>query len=79
MRTRCKMMVSSVEPAQHNADEQIVKMYPHYDKEGIPEDEHFAKYTPAGSLELTISNPRLVGEFKQGDFFYLDLVRIDQD
>ncbi len=39
---------------------------------GESEDNTFARWTPAGSLELTITNPDLIGTFRPGQKFYLD-------
>lgn len=47
-----------------------------YPADGGDEDQQFAKFTPAGSLSLTIANPALIGRFKEGDTFYIDFTRI---
>jgi len=39
---------------------------------GTAEDNTFSKFTPAGSVELTITNPELSGKFKPGQAFYVD-------
>ena len=39
---------------------------------GENEDNTFACYTPSGSMELTVTNPDLLGKFKPGQKFYLD-------
>src|SRR5450759_517998 len=39
---------------------------------GESEDNTFARYTPAGGLNITITNPDLIGTFKLGQKFYLD-------
>lgn len=39
---------------------------------GESEDNTYARYTPSGALNLTITNPDLVGTFKQGQTFYVD-------
>jgi len=42
--------------------------------DGIPENERFAKATPAGQVFLTIDNPPAMDYFKgrQGKFCYVD-------
>ena len=40
--------------------------------EGESEDNTFARYTPSASLSMTITNPNLLGQFKEGQKFYLD-------
>jgi len=43
-----------------------------FGKDGESEDNTYARYTPNGSLSLTINNPSLRGRFKTGQKFYLD-------
>lgn len=43
-----------------------------YGPEGESEDNTYARYTPSGSCTLAITNPNLIGKFKQGDTFYVD-------
>jgi len=40
----------------------------------IPEDQHFSKFTPQGSLEIFVTNPAVVGTFEPGEFYYLDII-----
>jgi len=39
---------------------------------GESEDNTFARYTPSGSLTLTVNNPDLCGKFRPGQKFYVD-------
>lgn len=39
---------------------------------GESEENTFARYTPSGSLNLSITNPALFGKFKVGQKFYVD-------
>lgn len=43
-----------------------------YPEDGSDEDNTYAKFSPSGSLTLTIANPALAGKFKPGQKFYLD-------
>lgn len=43
-----------------------------FDAEGKSEDNDFARWTPNGSLKMSITNSNLVGRFKEGQAFYLD-------
>lgn len=47
-----------------------------YPADGSDEDQQFAKFSPAGSLSLTVANPTLLGKFNVGDTFYLDFVPV---
>jgi len=57
-------------------DTELVKMSACYD-ESNPADTAFAKVTPAGKMEFTLTNPRLVGTFRPGQFYYVDLVTVE--
>ena len=45
---------------------------PPFGPNGESEDNTYARYTPSGSLSLTITNPDLLNVFKLGQTFYLD-------
>jgi hypothetical protein len=38
------------------------------------EDQSFSAATPSGTLEITVTNPAVHGQFQPGQFFYLDLI-----
>lgn len=71
---RAKMKVESIhvcegrETVQMNA---VCGTAP-FGAQGESEDNTFARYTPSGSVNLTITNPDLIGKFKPGQKFYLD-------
>lgn len=43
-----------------------------YGDDGLDEDNTFAKYSPCVALDITITNPALLGKFKPGKTFYVD-------
>lgn len=43
-----------------------------YPADGTDEDNSFALWTPSAELSMSITNPALVGQFKEGDTFYVD-------
>ncbi|TIN82242.1 hypothetical protein [Mesorhizobium sp.] len=47
-----------------------------YPSDGSDEDQQFARFSPMGSLYLTVANPALIGKFAEGDTFYLDFVPV---
>ena len=49
-----------------------------YGPNGESEDNTFARYTPSGSCELTITNPDLVGQFEREQMFYVDFTPVSQ-
>lgn len=48
-----------------------------YPDDGADENNTYAKFSPAGKLELTVANPALIGQFKVGDTFYLDFTKAE--
>lgn len=71
---RAKMQVQSVETPYPGAEKltlSAVSSSP-YGPSGESEDNTYARYTPSGTCELTITNPDLHGKFTQGQKFYLD-------
>ncbi len=48
-----------------------------FDPEGNSEDNSFARWTPTGSLTMTVTNPNLVGTFKPGEKYYLDFTKAE--
>lgn len=76
---RAKMVVQSVEKFT-NVDS--IKATPvsgkgPYGPQGESEDNTFARYTPSGSLQLSITNPDLVGKIQPGDTFYVDFTKVE--
>lgn len=51
-----------------SAQPSVVEFSPVYDA-NTEENQRFTKYTPAGSLSMTVDNPAVV--FKPGTFYYL--------
>lgn len=71
---RAKMKVNSV---RTSGDCEIIQLAAVSKKEGYPEDgsdenNSFARWTPQASLEMTITNPDLVGKIVEGQEYYLD-------
>ena len=46
-----------------------------FDKEGFSDDNSFAKWSPTGELEMTVTNPALFGKIKQGEKYYLHFTK----
>jgi hypothetical protein len=71
MTVRAKVTVSEVTEYAGGEGVKRVKLACVYD-ESIPEDRSFSKYTPNGSIDLTVNNPRVTEVFKPGKKFYVD-------
>ena len=71
---RAKFKITKVE--QYEGSERLemtaVAKSGSYPEDGSDEDNTYAKFSPSGSLMLTIANPALTGKFKPGQKFYLD-------
>jgi hypothetical protein len=70
MTTRAKFRCAS--ETRRSLDEQGSRTYlfqAAYDPD-VPEDQRYAKYTPSGSLEITVDNPAVT--FELGRHYYLD-------
>lgn len=86
---RAKFRVSSVTPPEVPVSEgitvappQTIKVFPvarsdAYPEDGSDEDNSYAKWSPSGSLELTIVNPALSNKIKEGDVFYVDFSKVE--
>ena len=70
---RCKFRVSSVEASEYD---ETIKLSTQYDPNDS-EDTKFSTATPSGSMEFQLSNPKLLGTFKPGQEFYVDLVPVN--
>jgi hypothetical protein len=57
--------------------QQNVRLAASYDTAN-PEDVSFAEATPSGELKIFVSNPVVVGSFKPGQNYYLDLIPCDK-
>jgi hypothetical protein len=71
---RAKMKVGSVKLTEYG---EVLEMAPvcgdkPFGVKGESEDNTFARFSPAGSLSLTVNNPDLAGQFKPGQIFYVD-------
>lgn len=71
---RAKLKIESV--TQREGSEKLLMMgvckKDAYPADGSDEDNTFAMWSPSVSLDITITNPVLIGKFKPGQVFYLD-------
>lgn len=65
---RAKMTCQGVAHTEWGADQ--ITLYPVTN--GSPEDNSYASATPAGHVELTISNPDAQGFFVTGKTYFVD-------
>ncbi len=69
MSVRAKFIVQSV--TQFVGETRQVRLCAVHDT-SIPEDQSFTKYTPNGTIEMTIDNPPASDQFVPGKKFYVD-------
>lgn len=75
---RAKMFVTSITPNE-SGDEETVSfsaVCSSIGKDGLSEDNDYAKYTPSGDASFKIANPALLGTHKVGDTFYVDFTPV---
>ena len=74
---RAKMVVNSV--TKYDGYETLkmdaVGKNESYPEDGSDDDNTYAKFTPAASLEMHINNPKLHGSFLPGQKYYLDFTK----
>lgn len=49
-----------------------------YPADGADENNTYAKFSPSAQLSLTIANPDLIGQFKEGEEYYVDFKPVDK-
>lgn len=76
MNVRAKFKVSSIKYVDWNPDVRVVELTA-ATADGIPENERFHKYTPSGTIQMTIDNPPAAEAFKLGQMFYVDFTPAD--
>ena len=71
---RAKMKVARVENKgdYENLTFSAVCKNEGYPADGSDENNTFAMWTPCAELSMTINNPALIGQFAEGQEFYLD-------
>ena len=72
VKARCKFTVRAVILMAYGEE---IELHTEYDKND-PEDTKFSEATPNGTLKFNLSNPRLLGTFKPGQTYYVDLTPV---
>lgn len=72
---RAKFQCCAITHISYNTGTTIYKFSAMYDP-NLPEDQRYAKYTPAGSVEITVDNPGVA--FDLGKSYYLDFTPADE-
>ena len=78
---RAKMELRKVEKLMHDMEIlhfQAVSRSDGYPADGTDEDNTYAKFTPAGSVTLSVANTALHNKFTPGQKFYLDFTIADK-
>ena len=70
---RAKMRVETV---TRNGHSEVLKLNAVYGGTTNNEDNSFAKTTPNATLDMTIANKELHGQFNPGDTFYVDFTPV---
>jgi len=77
---RAKMTLHTI--TKHSGDKQESLRFnavsgSEYGPNGESEDNTYARYTPMAELTMTVTNPALVGQFKQGESYYVDFTPVE--
>lgn len=71
---RCKFVVAAIEDTL-SPDTKAVTFVTRYDP-NLPEDQRFTRWTPSGSMQVMIDNPRALAELKLGESYYIDITKV---
>lgn len=71
MNVRAKFRIDSITQHAYNSDVRTIKLYA-VSADEVEENKRYHKYTPSGTLEITIDNPPAAEQFKLGSHVYLD-------
>lgn len=74
MKIRAKMEIASVASTTYQDE---VKWNAVYGGTTNAEDNSYASATPAGKIELTITNKAVMGQLKAGMKYYVDFIPIE--
>jgi len=74
---RAKMEVSKVERFREMdriiCNAVAAKAYP---ADGSDEDNTYAKFSPSAHFEINVANPALIGQFAEGEVYYVDFTPV---
>ena len=50
---------------------------PKFDENGLSEDCTFSKFSPQGTIQITVTNPNLRGALEPGEKYYVDFTKTE--
>lgn len=79
---RAKVAVRSIGKAYEGAE--TLRFAPVMSNEsfgpnGESENNTYARYTPSGAIDLTVTNPDLLGKFSEGEEYYVDFTPANEN
>ena len=83
MNIRCKLYIESIKQYGNNGEvtqEEIQFRAITSGKKNaddVDEDNTFSKWTPSADFRMAVTNPVLIGKFKPGQKFYVDMVETE--
>jgi hypothetical protein len=77
MSVRCKFIVTEKKENLDGSHQSSFTVIMNPVTSGSPENEMFYKYTPGGSLVLSIVNQAAADELAVGSPYYLDITRVE--
>ncbi len=77
MTVRCKFLCMAIDDIAGSTSKRVT-LGAFYSPE-VPEDVRFTKWTPTGTLGVTIDNPRALAALAPGKYYYLDLSPVEPE
>jgi len=71
MAVRSKFTVQKITQVSWSKDARIIE-FGAVTADGVPENERYHKYTPSGTVNITVDNPPAAAQFELGKTFYVD-------
>lgn len=73
---RGKFKVIAVKHVDWSPDVRVIELQA-VSNDGTPENDRFHKYTPSGTIQMTVDNPPAAEQLKLGQAFYVDFTPVE--
>lgn len=77
---RAKMRITTIQKFEDQTErlQMTAVCASEFGEDGSDENNTYAKYTPSADLDIYIANPALVGQFEEGEEYYLDFTKAEK-
>ncbi len=73
---RGKFRVTSIKHVDWNPEVRVIELMA-VSNDGTPENDRFHKFTPSGTITMTVDNPPAAEQLKLGHAFYVDFTPVE--